>query len=147
MRTKQNIHFENQALPVLKIRPPYITLLQKNKSVKIIKQNFSDFLEDQRKIMMTDCRILYSNEEALPWYKIPAKRCIKVYVSKYKKSFLGQKKKNDLYVENDKFPKIGEYPLKIARMVNILHMPVCPYAKIKCDIVTYNLNAYKTSTK
>ena len=50
-------------------------------------------------------------------------------------------------MENDKFPKIGEYPLNIARMLNILHMPVCLYAKIKCDIVTYNLNAYKTSTK
>ena len=70
-----------------------------------------------------------------------------IYVSKYKKGVLGQKKKNDSYVENDKFPKIGEYPLNIARMLNILHMPVCPYAKIKCDIVTYNLNAYKTSTK
>ena len=50
-------------------------------------------------------------------------------------------------MENDKFPKIGEHPLNIARMLNIPHMPVCPYAKIKCDIVTYNLNAYKTSTK
>ena len=59
----------------------------------------------------------------------------------------GKRKKKDSYVENDKFPKIGEYPLNIARMLNILHMPVCPYAKIKCDIVTYNLNAYKTSTK
>ena len=56
-------------------------------------------------------------------------------------------KKNGSYVENDKFPKIGDYPLNIAHMLNILHMPVCPYAKIKCDIVTYNLNAYKTSTK
>ena len=65
-RTKQNIHFDNQALPILKIRPPYITLLQKTKNVKIIKQNFSDFLSDQYKIMMTDCRILYRNEEALP---------------------------------------------------------------------------------
>ena len=44
-------------------------------------------------------------------------------------------------MENDKFPKIGEYPLNIARMLNILHMPVCPHAKIKCDNVTYNLNA------
>ena len=59
----------------------------------------------------------------------------------------GKRKKKDSYVENDKFPKIGEYPLNIARMLNILHMPVCPYAKIKCDIVTYNLNEYKTSTK
>ena len=56
-------------------------------------------------------------------------------------------KKNDSYVENNKFLKVGDYPLNIARMLNILHMPVCPYAKVKCDIVTYNLNAYKTSTK
>ena len=53
-------------MPILKIPPPYITLLQKTKSVKIIKQNFSDLLSDQYKIMMTDCRILYRNEEALP---------------------------------------------------------------------------------
>ena len=65
MTTKQNIHFENQALPILKIRPPYITLLQKTKNVKIIKQNFSDLLSDQYEIMMTDRRILYRNEEAL----------------------------------------------------------------------------------
>ena len=58
-----------------------------------------------------------------------------------KKVSLGKRKKNDSYVENDKFPKIGEYPLNIARMLNILHMPVCPHAKIKCDNVTYNLNA------
>ena len=57
-----------------------------------------------------------------------------------------QKKKNDTYVENNKFPKIGEYPLNIARMLNILHMPVCPYARIKCNIATYKLNVYKTST-
>ena len=57
--------FENQALPVLKIRPLYITLLQKTKNVKIIKQNVSDFLSDQYKIMMTECRTLYRNEEAL----------------------------------------------------------------------------------
>ena len=56
-------------------------------------------------------------------------------------------KKIGSYVENEKFPKIGDYPLNIARMLNILHMPVWPYAKIKCDIVTYNLNTYKTSTK
>ena len=65
LTTKQNIHFENQALPILKIRPPYITLLQKTKNVKIIKQDFSDFLSNQYKIMMTDCRILYRNEETL----------------------------------------------------------------------------------
>ena len=59
----------------------------------------------------------------------------------------GKRKKKDSYVENDKFPKIGEYPLNIVRMLNIIHLPVCPYAKIKCDIVTYNLNACKTSTK
>ena len=60
---------------------------------------------------------------------------------------LGQKKKNDSYVENDKFPKIGEYPLNIAHVLNVLHMPVCSYEKINCDIVTYKLNVYKTSTK
>ena len=60
------MHFENQALPILKIRPPYITLLQKTKNVKIIKQNFSDFLSDQCKIMITNCRTPYRNEEALP---------------------------------------------------------------------------------
>ena len=65
LTTKQNIHFENQALPILKIRPPYITLLQKTKNVKIIKKDFSDFLSNQYKIMMTDCRILYRNEETL----------------------------------------------------------------------------------
>ena len=48
----------------------------------------------------------------------------------------GNRKKNDSYVENDKFPKIGEYPLNIARMLNILHLPLCPCYKIKCDIVT-----------
>ena len=56
-------------------------------------------------------------------------------------------KKNCSYVENNKFPKKGDYPLNIARVLNILDMPVCPYQKIKCDIATYNLNAYKTSTK
>ena len=61
-----------------------------------------------------------------------------------KRVYLG--KKNGSYVENDKFPKMWDYPLNIARMLNILHMPTCTYAKIKCDIVTYNLNAYKTST-
>ena len=66
LRTKQNIHFENQALPILKARPSYITLLQKTKIDKIIKQNFSEFISDQYKIMMTDCRIIYTNEEALP---------------------------------------------------------------------------------
>ena len=60
---------------------------------------------------------------------------------------LGQKKKNDSYVENDKFPKIGEYPLNIAHVLNVLHMPVCLYEKINCDIVIYKLNVYKTSTK
>ena len=56
-------------------------------------------------------------------------------------------KTNCSYVENNKFPKVGDYPLNIARVLNILHMPVCPYPKIKFDIATYNLNAYKTSTK
>ena len=47
------------------MRPPCITLLQKTKNVKIIKQGFSDFLSNKYKIMMTDCRILYRNEETL----------------------------------------------------------------------------------
>ena len=45
-----------------------------------------------------------------------------------KRMCLGKRKKKDSYVENDKFPKIGEYPLNIARMLNILknaHMLVC----------------------
>ena len=50
----------------IKNTSPYITLLQKTKSVKIIRLNCSDFLSDQYKIMMTDCRILYRNEEGLP---------------------------------------------------------------------------------
>ena len=53
-----------------------------------------------------------------------------------KRVAFGKRKKKDSYVENDKFPKIGEYPLNIARMLNILHLPLCPYDKIKCDIVT-----------
>ena len=62
LKTKQNIHFENEALAIC---PPYIILQQKTKNVKIIKPKFSDFLNDQYKIMMTDCKILYKNEEAL----------------------------------------------------------------------------------
>ena len=54
---------------------------------------------------------------------------------------LGQKKTNDSYVEKDIFQKIREYPLNIARMLNILP------AKNKCNIVNYKLNVYKTSTK
>ena len=54
---------------------------------------------------------------------------------------LGQKKTNDSYVENDIFQKIGEYPLNIARMLNILP------AKNKCSILNYKLNVYKSSTK
>ena len=53
----------------------------------------------------------------------------------------GQKKTNDSYVENNIFQKIVDYPLNIARMLNILP------AKSKCNIVNYNLNVYKTSTK
>ena len=60
---------------------------------------------------------------------------------------LGQKEKEDSYVENDKFPKIWEYSLNIARMLNILHMAVWSYAKIKCNTVTYKLNVYKASSK
>ena len=64
-----------------------------------------------------------------------------------KRVCLGKRTKNDSYVENNKFPKIGEYPLNIAQMLNILHMPICPYPKIKCSVVTYKLNVYKMSTK
>ena len=53
------------AIYTLNVYKTYITLLQKTKSVKIIKQDFSDFLSNQYKIMMTDCRILYRNEETL----------------------------------------------------------------------------------
>ena len=60
------LDFETQTLPILKIHPLYITLLQKPKNVKIIKQSLSDFLSDQHKIMMTDCGNLYRNQEALP---------------------------------------------------------------------------------
>ena len=60
---------------------------------------------------------------------------------------LGQKEKEDSYVENDKFPKIWEYSVNTACMLNSLHMPVWSYAKIKCNIVTYKLNIYKTSSK
>ena len=56
-------------------------------------------------------------------------------------------KKKDSYVESWEFPEIGEYPLNIGRMLKILHIPVCSYAKVKCNIVTYKLNVYKTSTK
>ena len=68
-------------------------------------------------------------------------RFIKIYVSKYKKGLFGQKKTNDSYVENNIFQKIGEYPLNIACMLNILP------AKNKRNIVNYKLNVYKTSTK
>ena len=54
---------------------------------------------------------------------------------------LGQKKTNDSYVESNIFQKIGEYPLNIAHMLNILP------AKNKCNIVSYKLNVCKTSTK
>ena len=64
-----------------------------------------------------------------------------IYVSKYKKGVLGQRKTNDSYVQINIFQKIGEYPLNIARMLNILP------AKNKCNIVSYKLNVYKTSTK
>ena len=50
-------------------------------------------------------------------------------------------------MENDNFQKIGEYPLNIASMLSILHMSVWSYAKIKCNIVKYNLSVYRTSTK
>ena len=39
---------------------------KKLKTFKIIRLNFSDFLSDQYKIMMTYYRILYKNEEVLP---------------------------------------------------------------------------------
>ena len=50
------------------------------------------------------------------------------------------KNTNDLYVENKIFQKIGEYPLKIAHMLIILH------TKIKYNIMLYKLNVYKTFT-
>ena len=40
LSTKQNINFENQALPIFKIRPPNITFLQKIKNVKNSKTKF-----------------------------------------------------------------------------------------------------------
>ena len=54
---------------------------------------------------------------------------------------LGQKKTNNSYVENHIFQNIGEYPLNIACKLNILH------GENKSNIVTCNLNVYKTSTK
>ena len=53
----------------------------------------------------------------------------------------GQKKTNDSYVENNILKKIGEYPLNIARIINVLP------AKNKCNIVNYKLNVYKTFAK
>ena len=41
---QKNIRVENQVLPILKIRPPYITLLQKTKSIEIYE---TKFLSDQ----------------------------------------------------------------------------------------------------
>ena len=82
--------------------------------------------------MMTNYRILYKNEEVLPQYNVLIKFFIKIYVSKYRKGLLGQKKTIDSYVENDIFQTIG---------VNILH------TKFKCNIVKYKLNVYKTSAK
>ena len=46
-----------------------------------------------------------------------------------------------------KFPNLEEYPLNIDCMLHILHMPVCLHEKVKCNIVAYKLNVYKTSTK
>ena len=51
------------------------------------------------------------------------------------------KNTNGLYVKNNIFQKIGEYPLIIAHMLNILH------TKIKYNIIPYELNLYKTFTK
>ena len=58
-----------------------------------------------------------------------------------KRVCLGKKKTNDSFVGNNIFKKIGEYPLNIACMLNILP------AKNKCNIVNYKLNVNKTSTK
>ena len=46
-----------------------------------------------------------------------------------KRVSLSKRKENDSCVDNDQFQKIGEYPLNIARMLNILHLPLCPYEK------------------
>ena len=51
------------------------------------------------------------------------------------------KNTNGLYVKNNIFQKIGEYPLIIAHMLNILH------TKIKYNIIPHKLNVYKTFTK
>ena len=56
---------------------------------------------------------------------------------------LGQKKKKIHMWKKNKFPKIGKYALNIVRMLNILHMAVYPYVKIKCNIVTYMIYNYK----
>ena len=73
----------------------------------------SDFLSDQYKIMMTECKILYRNEDVLTQYSVLTKPFIKIYttfhkiyISKYKKCVLGQKgKTTDSYVENNNFKK------------------------------------------
>ena len=46
-----------------------------------------------------------------------------------KRVSLSKRKENDPCVDNDQFPKIGEYPVNIARMLNILHLPLCLYEK------------------
>ena len=46
-----------------------------------------------------------------------------------KRVSLSKRKENDSCVDNDQFPKIGEYPLNISRMLNILHLHLCPYEK------------------
>ena len=134
LSTKQNINFENQALPIFKIRPPNITLLQ-----KILRLNFSKVLSEQYKIMIT------------AEYFIETRRCSlsitflqnflqRFMLANIKMVWFG-KNTNGLYVKNNIFQKIGEYPLIIAHMLNILH------TKIKYNIIPHKLNVYKTFTK
>ena len=51
------------------------------------------------------------------------------------------KNTNDLYVENNIFQKIGEYPSNVAHMLIILH------TKIKYNVIPYKSDVYKTFTK
>ena len=50
-------------------------------------------------------------------------------------------RKKNLYVENDMFQNIEEYPLNIALILNILH------TEIKYNIATCKLDVHKTCTK
>ena len=81
MSTKQNIHFENQASPILKIRRRNITLLQKLKSVKSSKTNFFRFFNSTIQYY-DDCKTLHRNNEVFPQYNVLTKLFINIYVSK-----------------------------------------------------------------